>query len=80
VGALAHARQPVSRARRRRDRGRAGVQEVGDPDAQRVGPVLDAQVRLGRGTVLVRVGQPLLDDAVGGQVDGGRQGARPACR
>lgn len=74
VGSLAHARQPVSGAHRGR-RVRAGVQGVGDPDAQFVGPVVDEQVRLGGRAVLVCVGQPLLDDAVGGQVDGGREGA-----
>ena len=73
--ALADARR--ARARGRRSSARA-VAVVADLDLQLVGAVADRHVGLAGVRVLERVGQALLDDPVGGQVDRARERVRLA--
>ena len=73
---LAHADEPVAGGRRLGERSGSliGGAGVGDLDQDTVGPVLDAQRRVGRPGVADDVGQGLLGDAVGREIDFGGQG------
>jgi len=74
---LAHSRETVAGAELGRLAGR-GTAVVGDLQLELVGPVAHGDLRANPAGVLARVGQRLLDDATGRQVDARRQRPRVA--
>ena len=69
LDALADADEPVAEAVARR----GALAVVADLDLQLVGPVADGHVRVAGARVLERVGQALLHDPIGGEVDRARE-------
>src|SRR4051794_38950904 len=75
-GPLAHADDPVAGGLQLA--GAAAV--VGDRELQRVGPIRDGNARPRGARVLEGVGERLLHDAIGGEVDARGKGTRSSRR